>query len=114
MTADVVVAGQLARDLVLMVNDVPEAGQSRPVRERREMLGGKGANQAVAVAQLGLRPALIAVAGDDEAGSRLLEQARRDRHPAAEGRVPGAHRPFDGQMHGSPPWPACRRPPTRR
>jgi ribokinase len=78
MTADVVVAGQLARDLVLVVDDVPEAGQSRPVRERREMLGGKGANQAVAVAQLGLRPALIAVAGDDEAGSRLLEQARRD------------------------------------
>jgi ribokinase len=76
--ADVVVAGQLARDLVLVVNDVPEAGQSGPVRERREMLGGKGANQAVAVAQLGLRPALIAVAGDDEAGSRLLEQARRD------------------------------------
>jgi ribokinase len=78
MTADVVVTGQLARDLVLVVDDVPEAGQSRPVRERREMLGGKGANQAVAVAQLGLRPALIAVAGDDEAGSRLLEQARRD------------------------------------
>jgi ribokinase len=78
MTADVVVAGQLARDLVLVVEDVPEAGQSRPVRERREMLGGKGANQAVAVAQLGLHPALIAVAGDDEAGSRLLEQASRD------------------------------------
>jgi ribokinase len=78
MTADVVVAGQLARDLVLVVDDVPEAGQSRRVRERREMLGGKGANQAVAVAQLGLRPALIAVAGDDEADSRLLEQAMRD------------------------------------
>jgi ribokinase len=78
MTADVVVAGQLARDLVLVAEDVPEAGQSHPVRERREMLGGKGANQAVAVAQLGLRPALIAVAGDDEADSRLLEQAGRD------------------------------------
>jgi ribokinase len=78
MTADVVLAGQLARDLVLVVEDVPEPGRSRPVRERREMLGGKGANQAVAVAQLGLRPALIAVAGDDEAGSRLLEQAGRD------------------------------------
>jgi ribokinase len=73
-----VVAGQLARDLLLVVDDVPEAGQSRPVRERREMLGGKGANQAVAVAQLGLRPGLMAVAGDDEAGSRLLEQASRD------------------------------------
>ena len=41
MTADVVVAGQLARDLVLVVEDVPEAGKSRPVRERREMLGGR-------------------------------------------------------------------------
>jgi ribokinase len=53
MTADVVLAGQLARDLVLVMEDVPEPGQSRPVRERREMLGGKGANQPVAVAQLG-------------------------------------------------------------
>ena len=50
MTADAVVTGQLARNLVLGVDEVPEAGQSRPVRERREMLGGKGANQAVAVA----------------------------------------------------------------
>jgi sugar/nucleoside kinase (ribokinase family) len=49
------------------------------VRERREMLGGKGANQAVALAQLGLRAALIAVAGDDETGARLLDQAGRDR-----------------------------------
>jgi hypothetical protein len=80
MTADVVVAGQLARDLVLVVDDVPEAGQSGPVRERREMLGGKGANQAVAVAQLGLRPALIAVAGDDEAGSRLRDRRVRGHH----------------------------------
>ena len=78
MAADVVVVGQLARDLVLVVDDMPEAGESRPVRQRREMLGGKGANQAVALAQLGLHPALIAVAGDDEAGGRALEQARSD------------------------------------
>lgn len=78
MPADVVVAGQLARDLVLVVDDVPGAGRSAAVRERREMLGGKGANQAVALAQLGLRPALIAVAGDDEVGVRLLDQAGRD------------------------------------
>ncbi|HUN32005.1 MAG TPA: PfkB family carbohydrate kinase [Trebonia sp.] len=79
MPADVVVAGQLARDLVLVLKGaLPEAGQSGQVRERREMLGGKGANQAVALAQLGLRTALIAVAGNDEAGSRLLQQAARD------------------------------------
>jgi ribokinase len=75
---DVVVFGQLARDLVLVVDEVPEAGGSARVRERREMLGGKGANQAVALAQLGLRPALVAVAGDDDVGTRLLGQAERD------------------------------------
>jgi ribokinase len=106
--ADVVVAGQLARDLVLVVNDVPEAGQSGPVRERREMLGGKGANQAVAVAQLGLRPALIAVAGDglitdivDAAGHwRYLE----DLPPSvllSESDVRAAARLFDGARWAS-------------
>jgi ribokinase len=76
--AEVVVAGQFARDLVLVVEDVPAGGQSVPVRRRREVLGGKGANQAVGLSQLGLRPALIAVAGDDDTGRRLLDQARRD------------------------------------
>jgi ribokinase len=74
---DVVVAGQLARDFVLVVDDVPGASQT-PVRLRKEMLGGKGANQAVALAQLGMSPALIAVAGDDDTGTRMLQQAQRD------------------------------------
>lgn len=74
----VVVFGQLARDLVLVVDDVPAAGQAATVTERREMLGGKGANQAVALAQLGMRPALVAAAGDDRPGSQLLRQAERD------------------------------------
>jgi len=74
----VVVYGQLARDLVLVVDDLPAAGHSASVAERREMLGGKGANQAVALAQLGMRPALVAAAGDDRAGTDLLRQAERD------------------------------------
>lgn len=74
----VVVVGQFVRDLVLVVDDVPEAGTSVPVRHRREMLGGKGANQAVGLAQLGVPVALVGVAGADETGERLLEQARRD------------------------------------
>ncbi|MEU4692574.1 PfkB family carbohydrate kinase [Actinoplanes sp. NPDC023714] len=75
---DVVVAGQLARDLVLLVDEVPEAGTSADARLRREMLGGKGANQAVALAQLGARPVLIAVRGDDRVGEELIAQAERD------------------------------------
>jgi ribokinase len=51
MRPDVVVVGQLARDLVVVVDRVPGPGESGTARERREMLGGKGANQAVALAQ---------------------------------------------------------------
>jgi ribokinase len=75
---DAVVVGQIARDLVLVVDEVPEAGTATPVRRRREMLGGKGANQAVGLAQLGVRVALLGVAGTDETGEWLLAQARRD------------------------------------
>ncbi|MBV9380745.1 MAG: hypothetical protein JOY82_15445 [Streptosporangiaceae bacterium] len=77
-TADVVVAGQIARDLVLVVDEVPPEGGTAPVRERREMLGGKGANQAVALAQLGMRPALLGVVGCDDTGRRVLDQAHAD------------------------------------
>src|SRR6185437_9175372 len=78
MESNVVVFGQLARDLVLVVDQVPPAGQSGRVRRRRELLGGKGANQAVALAQLGMRPSLVAVAGDDQTGTRLIEQVGKD------------------------------------
>jgi ribokinase len=63
---------------VLSVDDLPEPGASAQASDRREQLGGKGANQAVALAQLGVRPALVAVAGDDRIGDVLLDQARRD------------------------------------
>ena len=78
MGPDVVVLGQLGRDLVLVVDQVPGPGESGTVRLRREMLGGKGANQAVALAQLGLRPALVAVAGEDDIAADLLAQAKED------------------------------------
>jgi ribokinase len=74
----VVVVGQVARDLVLVVDEMPGAGQAANARTRREVLGGKGANQAVALAQLGIPPALLAVTGDDATADTLLAQARRD------------------------------------
>src|SRR6478752_5311265 len=55
---DVIVFGQIARDLVLVVDAVPTASRSADVYQRRELLGGKGANQAVGLAQLGMRPAV--------------------------------------------------------
>jgi ribokinase len=76
--AAIVVVGQIARDLVLVVDEVPGPGNTAAVRARREMLGGKGANQAVALAQLGLTVALVGVVGDDSAGEAALRQAERD------------------------------------
>ncbi|WP_214364433.1 PfkB family carbohydrate kinase [Pseudonocardia sp. H11422] len=75
---DVIALGQIARDLVVLVDDVPGPHGTTPVRERRELLGGKGANQAVAMAQLGLRPGLVGVTGDDAVAGRLFEQLACD------------------------------------
>lgn len=70
--------GQIARDLVLQISTWPEGGGSAQVTERCEMLGGKGANQAVALRQLGAPAILLGVAGEDDVGSAVLEQARAD------------------------------------
>lgn len=72
----VVVVGQVGRDLVLTVDGVPDAGGSADVRARSELLGGKGANQARACAQLGAGAALVGVVGDDPAGRQVLDEAR--------------------------------------
>jgi ribokinase len=64
--ADVVVLGQIGCDVVVH-------GE-----RRRELLGGKGANQAVGLAQLGVRVALVGVVGDDDAGSSVRAQAAAD------------------------------------
>ncbi|MFD2090223.1 PfkB family carbohydrate kinase [Blastococcus deserti] len=75
---DVVVLGQIGRDLVLWVDGLPDAGGSVRATERRELLGGKGANQAVALAQLGVPVALVGVVGDDGPGAQARAQAVAD------------------------------------
>ncbi|OMC28423.1 PfkB family carbohydrate kinase [Mycobacterium colombiense] len=74
----VLVIGQIARDLVLRTDGPPTAGESVTILQRNELLGGKGANQAVGLSQLGVPVALVGVVGDDHAGASVLQQARRD------------------------------------
>lgn len=62
----------------MRIEEAPGPGRSARVLERKEMLGGKGANQAVSIAQLGGRPALVGVVGDDQVGAWLLDAARAD------------------------------------
>lgn len=78
MSPEFVVVGQIARDLVVRIPELPGPGGTSEVAGRREMLGGKGANQAVALAQLGASVALVGVVGTDEVGDALVAQAAAD------------------------------------
>lgn len=74
----VAVVGPVGRDLVLLVDGLPEPGAAAPVRRRLEMLGGKGANQAVGFAQLHVPVSLVGVVGQDTAGDEVVAQAASD------------------------------------
>ncbi|MBB3678105.1 ribokinase [Modestobacter versicolor] len=73
-----VVVGQVGRDLVLEIDRLPRGGRSTTVHRRRELLGGRGAQQAVALVQLGCPAAVVGVLGDDPAGDQVLAQAVAD------------------------------------
>jgi ribokinase len=75
---DVVVVGQIGRDLVLGIDELPDAGGSADVHSRDELLGGKGANQAVGLSQLGVAVGLVGVVGADAPGDDVVAQAARD------------------------------------
>lgn len=68
----VVVVGSINADLVLRVPSIPTAGVTVPAREISRLPGGKGANQAVALARLGAEVAMIGAVGDDDDGRGLL------------------------------------------
>ncbi len=70
------VVGQIGRDLVLRIDTMPDSSGAAPVLERSELLGGKGANQAVGLRQLGADVAILGVVGDDDAGAAVLTEAR--------------------------------------
>src|SRR5687767_6795479 len=71
---DVVVVGGANTDYLVRAEHLPGPGQTLEGEVFQEGAGGKGANQAVAVARLGCRAALIARVGDDERGARILAQ----------------------------------------
>jgi ribokinase len=68
----------MGRDIVLQVEDLPQEGGSTAILRRLEQLGGKGANQAVGLRQLGAPVALVGVLGEDAEGSTMLRQAEHD------------------------------------
>jgi len=69
----IAVVGSINLDVVVEVERHPAPGETVLGGDRRELPGGKGANQAVAAARLGAQVGLVGRVGDDDAGRRLRD-----------------------------------------
>ena len=72
MGIDVLVVGSLHRDVVVDAPRLPRLDETLPGSDFRLVLGGKGANQAVAAARMGARTAMAGRVGRDDFGDDLL------------------------------------------
>jgi ribokinase len=73
MTARVAVVGSVNQDVSLHVARIPGPGETVLARESHVAPGGKGANQACAVARSGAPCVLVGAVGDDVAGTSLTQ-----------------------------------------
>ncbi len=67
------VAGSINMDMILNMKKVPEVGENLTGTTYGYANGGKGANQATALARLGAETKMIGKVADDENGRQLLD-----------------------------------------
>ena len=72
----IVVVGSINMDLVASTPSIPLAGQTLIGTDFTSTPGGKGANQAVAIARLGYPVHMVGAVGEDVFGQALLENLR--------------------------------------
>lgn len=73
---NVLVVGSLNVDSTVLVDEFPAPGETLLALSFRRSQGGKGANQAVALARVGVSTAMIGRVGQDSDGDFLLSQLR--------------------------------------
>ena len=73
MTAHITVVGSLNMDLVARTPRIPQPGETIIGSDFRTVPGGKGANQAVAVARLGPQVSMVGRVGRDAFAQPLLD-----------------------------------------
>ena len=72
------VVGSINMDLILNMKKVPEVGENVLGTDYGYANGGKGANQATALAKLGARVKMIGKVADDTNGAKLLENLKNN------------------------------------
>ena len=70
----IVVIGSINMDLIVRAETLPEPGETHIGHELIQSPGGKGANQAVAAAQLGANVLMLGRVGSDAYSHRLINQ----------------------------------------
>jgi ribokinase len=73
MQKPIVVVGSINLDLVVGAGRIPQVGETIIGRSFSTFYGGKGANQAVAVAKLGYPVAMVGNVGSDAFGTQLRQ-----------------------------------------
>lgn len=76
--SDVVVCGSLNMDLLSQVERLPLPGETVLGTRYQHSAGGKGLNQAIACARMGVPTAMIGAVGDDAHGYSLTELLRTE------------------------------------
>src|SRR3989344_4339043 len=74
-----IIAGSINMDIVVNLNKYPEKGETVIGKNLSFIPGGKGANEARAIARLGKKVTLIAKVGADGFGKTLIRSLTKDR-----------------------------------
>ena len=70
------VVGSINMDMTIVAERIPARGETVKGKKLQYIPGGKGANQAVAMARLGAEVTMFGCVGDDENGKILLENLK--------------------------------------
>ncbi len=74
----ITVIGSLNVDLVTNTSRMPKVGETIMGKSFKQVPGGKGGNQADAIAKLGSKVKMVGCVGEDELGNMLVQSLQKD------------------------------------
>lgn len=74
----IAVVGSINMDMTVNAERIPLKGETLTGTDVNYLPGGKGANQAVAIARLGGNVSMFGAVGEDEAGEKLIDTLKKE------------------------------------